>query len=169
MQVWKESLLNANKVHVICHLFRRLHDLDEDTVFEAMLGIDAMSMEPVVSCGTGDYPVGSNDCFGQVGPHIFRHNIPEFLDEGKIIYRLIPPHTGDHLQPLDLGIFTNQTKCQGNITVDSTLNRQTRQVIMMKLVTLTKNDCHSDCDTGVDTCWAGRCVHGLNLLFYSAA
>ena len=37
VQAWKESLLNTNKSHVICHLFRRLHDLDGDTGTELML------------------------------------------------------------------------------------------------------------------------------------
>ena len=67
----------------------------------------------------------------------------ELLDEENIIYRFIPPHTSDQLQPLDLGIFANQKRCQSNITVDSTLNRQTRQVIKMydsyRMATTPKN------------------------------
>ena len=48
MHAWKEALLNTNKLHAICDLFRRLHDLDKETSIEAVLGIDAMSMEPVL-------------------------------------------------------------------------------------------------------------------------
>ena len=62
MHAWKEALLNTNKLHVICDLFRRLHDLDNEILVEAVLGIDAMSMEPV-SCETGECPLGSNNVF----------------------------------------------------------------------------------------------------------
>ena len=62
MHAWKEALLNTNKLHVICDLFRRLHDLDKETSIEAVLGIDAMSMEPV-TCETGECPLDSNNVF----------------------------------------------------------------------------------------------------------
>ena len=62
MHAWKEALLNTNKLHAICDLFRRLHDLDKETSIEAVLGIDAMSMEPVTS-ETGECPLGSNNVF----------------------------------------------------------------------------------------------------------
>lgn len=60
------------------------------------------------------------------------HQTERFLElaaEENIITKFIPPHTSDQLQPLDLGIFANQKRWQGNITVDADLNRQTKQII----------------------------------------
>ena len=53
----------------------------------------------------------------------------ELLNEHNIVWRFIPPHTSDQIQPLDLGVFANQKRWQSNITVDADLNRQTKQVI----------------------------------------
>ena len=49
--------------------------------------------------------------------------------EANIILMFYPPHTSDQLQPCDLGLFGNQKRWQANISVDKTLNIQTRQVI----------------------------------------
>lgn len=74
------------------------------------------------------------------------HQTDEFLElaaEENIVCKLIPPHTSDQLQPLDLGVFGNQKRWQGNITVDTDLNRQTKQVIKIydsyRMATTPKN------------------------------
>ena len=53
----------------------------------------------------------------------------ELCEPENIVCRLIPPHTSDQLQPLDLGIFGIQKRWQTNITVESSLNCQTKQII----------------------------------------
>ena len=50
-------------------------------------------------------------------------------EEENIILLFYPPHSSDQLQPCDLGLFANQKRWSGNITVDSRLNRQTKQAI----------------------------------------
>lgn len=55
----------------------------------------------------------------------------EMLEDENVICVLFPPHTSDQLQPLDLGVFANQKRYQSRITVEPTLNRQTKQVIRM--------------------------------------
>ena len=74
------------------------------------------------------------------------HQTDEFLElalEANIICKFIPPHTSDQLQPLDLGVFGNQKRWQGNITVEADLNRQTKQVIKIydsyRMATTPKN------------------------------
>lgn len=62
VQAWKECLLNIDKVHSICDLFRRVHSLDASFEVDAVLGIDAMSMEPV-SVGNMECPTASNSVF----------------------------------------------------------------------------------------------------------
>ena len=67
----------------------------------------------------------------------------ELASEANIICKFIPPHTSDQLQPLDLGVFGNQKRWQGNITVEADLNRQTKQVIKIydsyRMATTPKN------------------------------
>ena len=55
----------------------------------------------------------------------------EMLEEANILCVFFPPHTSDQLQPCDLGIFGNQKHYQSRITVEPTLNRQTKQVVRM--------------------------------------
>ena len=50
-------------------------------------------------------------------------------EEENIILLFYPPHSSDQLQPCDLGLFANQKRWQGNISVDSRLNKQTKQAI----------------------------------------
>ena len=60
------------------------------------------------------------------------HQSPEFqelAESENIVLRFIPPHSSDQVQPLDLGIFSNQKRWQNNISVEAQLNRQTKQVI----------------------------------------
>ena len=60
-----------------------------------------------------------------------------------MICKLIPPHTSDQLQPLDLGIFADQKRWQSNVSVDQELNRQTKQIIKIcdsyRMATTPKN------------------------------
>ena len=76
--------------------------------------------------------------FGYDGPALLLldgfgcHQGQEFVslcEEENIICLMFPPHTSDQLQPCDLGIFGNQKKLQSRISVDTSLNRQTKQVI----------------------------------------
>lgn len=57
--------------------------------------------------------------------------------------QFLPPHTSDQLQPLDLGIFAIQKRWQSNVSVDDTLNRQTKQLIKIldsyRMATTPKN------------------------------
>ena len=63
----------------------------------------------------------------------------------------------DQLQPLDLGIFANQKRWQGNITVDADLNRQTKQVIKIcdsyRMATTHKNVVSAFRRAGFPTQW----------------
>lgn len=88
------------------------------------------------------------------------HQTDEFLElaEGEnIACRFLPPHTSDQLQPLDLGIFANQKRWQGNITVDADLNRQTKQVIKIcdsyRMATTHKNVVAAFRRAGFPTQW----------------
>ena len=74
------------------------------------------------------------------------HTSEEFLElaeQENVICKLIPPHTSDQLQPLDLGIFANQKRWQSNVSVDQELNRQTKQIIKIcdsyRMATTPKN------------------------------
>ena len=63
------------------------------------------------------------------------HHSPEFtemMEEENILVVFFPAHTSDQIQPLDLGIFSNQKRWQSNIRVDASLNKQTKQV--MKII-----------------------------------
>lgn len=88
------------------------------------------------------------------------HQTDEFLELAEaenIACRFLPPHTSDQLQPLDLGIFANQKRWQGNITVDADLNRQTKQVIKIcdsyRMATTHKNVVSAFRRAGFPTQW----------------
>ena len=67
----------------------------------------------------------------------------EMLEEENVVCQFLPPHTSDQLQPLDLGIFAIQKRWQSNVSVDDTLNRQTKQLIKIldsyRMATTPKN------------------------------
>ena len=67
----------------------------------------------------------------------------EPAEQENVICQLISVHTSDQLQPLDLGIFANQKRWQSNVSVDDTLNRQTKQLIKIldsyRMATTPKN------------------------------
>ena len=67
----------------------------------------------------------------------------ELCEPENIVCRLIHPHTSDQLQPVVLGIFGIQKRWQTNITVEASLNRQTKQIIKIcdsyRMATTPKN------------------------------
>ena len=67
----------------------------------------------------------------------------ELCEPENIVCRLIHPHTSDQLQPVVLGIFAIQKRWQTNITVEASLNRQTKQIIKIcdsyRMTTTRKN------------------------------
>ena len=62
VRAWRQSLLNVDKIGSICKLFRRTHDLGDLVEVEAVLGVDAMAIEPV-STPNVEAPAGANNVF----------------------------------------------------------------------------------------------------------
>ena len=59
---WRECLINVNGIDRICDMFRSLHEQGEGQLIDVVLGVDAMSIEPVSSPTLGA-DVGSNNVF----------------------------------------------------------------------------------------------------------
>ena len=59
---WRDCLLSEDGVKRICAMFRSLYNIDEDEKVDVVLGIDAMSMEPVSGSVIGA-DAGSNNVF----------------------------------------------------------------------------------------------------------
>lgn len=59
---WRDCLLDGAGIERICRMFRSLYSLDASETIDAVLGIDAMSMEPVSGSVIGA-DVGSNNVF----------------------------------------------------------------------------------------------------------
>ena len=57
-EMWRLSLLSLSGVRKVCTLLRKRHSISDSVVLEAVLGIDAMSMEPV-----------HEDCYGAEKSH----------------------------------------------------------------------------------------------------
>ena len=59
---WSWSLLDVRQVRSICDLFRRRHKLADDADVEVVIGVDAITIEPVV-CEENTAHVGDNHVF----------------------------------------------------------------------------------------------------------
>ena len=59
---WCWCLLDVRQVRTVCHLFRRRHKLVDDADVEVVIGIDAITIEPVV-CEENTARVGDNHVF----------------------------------------------------------------------------------------------------------